>query len=227
MPSSSSYPHEYTQFIYDFIINMVYTKVIKSIHARKLDTPSEFMDTFIESAKTKALWNPIFIELHYPIKYYIEISNISASKINREHNIFVYSNPSTFQEYVDSMVNIDNTCSSDYIKFMRNMKDNVFHANLKTKWESDNTKYPLYNQIISNVMTHVFISCNRADLLDNTKYYDNNMPLFLNIIPFYEYMHTRNTGKSNANLEKTENMEEIEFDIIEKHTMNLVYAYIK
>jgi hypothetical protein len=109
------------------------------------------------------------------------------------------------------------------------MKNQTFQDNLKLKWKTENKKSALYNKIIDNVMNHVFLSCNRFDLIQNKSYVDNEMPLFLNIIPFYEYVNIRNTSKSTPNLEKqeNENLKEIEFYNLETRTLNMIYDYVK
>ena len=223
--STSLYTPEYIQFIYDFIVNLVYTKVVKSLNLNHNNTSEPLINSFIENANTKALWNPIFIELYYPIKYYIEISEISNIYIPEESNPTIYPKYNTFQEYVDYMINLNNTCGLDYSKFIQNMKDNEFQSKLKLKWQSDIKKNALYNKIINDVKTHVFMACNRTDLIKHIRFSDNKMPLFLNIIPFYEYMNIRNA--KSPDLEKIKEMIELEFEHVEKYTLNLIYDYIK
>jgi hypothetical protein len=193
----------------------------------------EFINKFIEQSATKELWNPIFAELYYPIKYYIEISNM-PDITDTYDPLFDNTNPiytihTTFQSYIDHSINLNTTCGWDYTKFIENMKNQTFQDNLKLKWKTENKKSALYNKIINNVMNHVFLSCNRFDLIQNKSYVDNEMPLFLNIIPFYEYVNIRNTSKSTPNLEKqeNENLKEIEFDNLETRTLNMIYDYVK
>ena len=49
------------------------------------------------------------------------------------------------------------------------------------------------------------------------------MPLFLNIIPFYEYVNVRNTNKKDSNLE----IPELEFEYLETRALNMIYEYVK
>jgi hypothetical protein len=135
----------------------------------------------------------------------------------------LYTIYTTFQSFVDHLVNLNNTCASDYSKFIENMKDDTFQDYLKLKWKMENKKNALYNKIISHVMNYVFLSCNRFDLIENKSYYDNGMPLFLNIIPFYEYVNVKNTNKKDSNLE----IPELEFEYLETSALNIIYEYVK
>lgn len=228
---NQSYPNTYIHFLYEFIINAVYTKVVRSINLHKQVKPDEFISKFIEQSATKELWSPIFIELHYVIKYYINVSNMpeiteayqAQSKDDPITPSTLYTIYTTFQSFVDHMVNLNNTCESDYSKFIENMKDDTFQDYLKLKWKMENKKSALYNKIISHVMNYVFLSCNRFDLIENKSYYDNGMPLFLNIIPFYEYVNVRNTNKKDSNLE----IPELEFEYLETSALNMIYEYVK
>lgn len=234
---NQSYPNEYIHFLYEFMINAVYTKAVRSINLHKKLKPDEFINKFIELSATKELWDPIFTQLHYIIKYYINVSNMpeiteayeAQSKYDPITPSTLYTIYTSFQTYVDYMVNLNNTCGWDYSKFIENMKDKTFEQNLKTKWKLENKQNALYNKIITHVMNHVFLSCNRFDLIENKSYYDNGMPLFLNIIPFYEYVNVRNASKYDTNLEKSENkpLNEIEFENLETSALNMIYDYVK
>lgn len=234
MNQTQIYPNEYIHFLYDFIVNLAYTKVIKSINAYQQTQPNEFVTKFIQQSTSRELWNPIFEELYYPIKYYLEISNIpdvteSYDPQYGEHTYLpIYILYPTFQTYVDHMVNLNNTCGWDYRKFIENMNDETFRNNLKLKWKIENKKNVLYNKIINNVANHIFLSCNRFDLIKNKSYYDNQTLLFLNIIPFYEYVNIRNTSKKDRDLEKPEheNLKETEFNNLETRTLNMIYEYV-
>jgi len=173
--------------------------------------PNEDFVYYLETYKTdETLWKKIMNEIHIPIKYLTHLYKTTEYGIPI-HGINVFQQ-TTFQEYIDSIINLQSLGSYDYQKFIQSMQDEGFKNNMIKKYN-----HAMYMNIVKNYIIYVvqlYLSRNNEISTIFTDEECAEMDLSINIIPYIEYLSSKQMtiGDINDTNDTNELCEPIEFD---------------
>jgi hypothetical protein len=129
---------------------------------------------------SKEKWNPIFDNLKYQIRYYLDI----RQDISYDREITVYPSE-TFDQYISDRVNIIKLGPYDYMEFYKNMQNDEFAKSIKKAYKKGEKLKNIKNELIYEslvMMNHPLINT----IQQNTRIEE---PIeTINAIPFYEYV---------------------------------------
>lgn len=179
------YTQDFIDMIHDFIVMKAYFYMYDKKDTHKKD---------IDSMET---WTTFFKENNVLLLYYYEITHSNHSSTYITQPIYTKN---TFQEYVDSIANINTLGPYDYMEFCKKMKeDSEYKETLQKKYVKYENLKTIKNEIIDKVRN---IHCSIESM---------------NIIPYYEYI-----SKYQINVEQKPdyaNFRNNKFDFCEIYTL--------
>jgi hypothetical protein len=129
---------------------------------------------------SKEKWNPIFDNLKYQIRYYLDI----RQDISYDREITVYPSE-TFDQYISDRVNIIKLGPYDYMEFYKNMQNDEFAKSIKKAYKKGEKLKNIKNELIYEslvMMNHPVINTIQQNIRIEE-------PIeTINAIPFYEYV---------------------------------------
>jgi len=129
---------------------------------------------------SKEKWNPIFDNLKYQIRYYLDI----RQDISYDREITVYPSE-TFDQYISDRVNIMKLGPYDYMEFYKNMQNDEFAKSIKKAYKKGEKLKNIKNELIYEslvMMNHPVINTMQQKIRIEE-------PIeTINAIPFYEYV---------------------------------------
>ena len=148
---------EWSDLIKSYIVytlhNLLKTQCdIQNLHETKIDI---------------GIWNHIFNQIKYPFLYYSGLpSNDSQNALSDtlSDTVNVYP-PKTFQEFVDSIANLQKMGPYDYMKFCENMNQSDFKKTIFNKYE----KMEKINKIKNNMIHELLYSKDPTPVLNITE----------------------------------------------------------
>jgi len=220
---------QFVKTIHDYIslrAYVLYNKKINDITSSVTIRSSyshELNSNILEHINDESVWNEIFKELFYEMKYY-KILWDEIDENTEDQHPFVYL-PQTFQEYVDSIANIFTLGAYDYTEFCKCMKDPKFKKTFEKKYVFGEKMKQLKNSIIHTVRSVLDIDDIEMSNIDEYAEIPYNEPLILNLVPYFEYISKYNIEFTDKKPTKKdaeflgENMEDNNALFYEKYTL--------
>jgi len=201
--------NEYINFIRTFLVTQCYQEYYRIVfNAEKED------DNYglLEQKNDPAVWNQIMLKMETILQYYLELTETKEWYVQyRGANVFPKQ---TFQEYIDSVVNLKTMGGYDYHQFILHMQDPEFKTKMIEKYNRQQLLHTLQNNVIYMVNLYLIDYTRSA----NTYYFseeeleDRNM--YLDLTPYYLYLHTNKPEPGNMTEQKQAMLEEKTLDII-------------
>lgn len=190
----TEYSEEYIHFIKTFIANQCYIQYcVLSVQ---------------EDQAEDTIWKKIMEELNIPIQYLVSL----YKKIDYElplHGVQIFQQK-TFQEYIDSIVNLK---YDDYKQFIKSMNDENFKNNMVEKYKNEMYKNSVKNYLI--YVIQLYLSKYNYNRTIFTEEECNEMDISLNIIPYLEYIESlRHKPSEHKNTMEEEHAEFLENETI-------------
>lgn len=167
----------------------------------------------LEQKNDPMIWNQIMVKMETILQYYLELTETKEwfIKYHRGANVF---QKQTFQEYIDSIVNMKTMGGYDYQQFILHMQDPEFKAKMIKKYNRQQLLHTLQNNVIYMVQLYLI------DYTRNTNTYyfseeelaDRNM--YLDLTPYYLYLHENKPDPQNMTEQTQAMLEEKSLNII-------------
>ena len=227
---------QYILFIRQYIIQKMYNEFENQFDEKYTQNHTYHMIKHIKKPQIE-FWNKIFNTFYIPIQYYYllckniinkypeqyyNVKDFLLSIENIEYSPILYEEQ-CFQDYVDTLINVEKINMVDYNEFISSMKNEDYRNKIKQKYEKTQEE-----NIIKNYFANVVIK--------NIRYYrfcDTNCQpsdLYLNMVPFYEYISPRNRieiqNKDKELIYNDEDMSQNRFDYLEEITISEIENYI-
>ena len=189
--SQQKYNEEYVKFIKTFIANNCFTKycsVVSEIEGEEL-----YRTKLMEYKNDEEIWNKIMNEMHTPLKYLTSLYRRTKYGIPI-HNINIYKQQ-TFQEYIDSIISLKTVGSYDYQRFIKSMQDENFKNKMVDKYNEQIYTNIIKNYIIYIIQLYLSRKIDSSPMFTDEEYYE--MDISIDIIPYIEFLSSRNLGISN------------------------------
>jgi hypothetical protein len=201
--------NDYINFIRTFLVTQCYQEYYRMVfNAEKED------DNYglLEQKNDPLVWNQIMLKMKTILQYYLELTETKEWHVQySQANVFPKQ---TFQEYIDSIVNLKTMGSYDYQQFILHMQNPDFKAKMIKKYNRQQLLHALQNNVIYMVQLYL-IDYTRSV---NTYYFseeelaDRNM--YLDLTPYYLYLHAKKPEPGNMTEQKQAMLEEKTLDII-------------
>lgn len=210
------------------------------LHEEKMvpETNSEaptYSSLIIEKRNDKNIWDKIFDRNHITYKYYTKLCeyHINTEEPKEKPNYTsqkqanVYSQK-TFQEFIDSHVNLRTVGSYNYQEFIKNMKDENFKKNMGKKYENYLTEIFIKNHIVYVVQLQLYdkMGVSKYHTSEEREELDNS----LNLIPYFEYLSANNwitiEDIKYDTMKDSVNMTDSYIRILESETLRLIHKFI-
>jgi hypothetical protein len=156
------------------------------------------------------IWNKVFGKLDLVLKYYVHLLTNYKGVLDIEPKMPVYLQGQmmttyvaiSFQEYIDSMINIQTIGAMDYQIFMKNMEIPEFKEKMVVKYTTDSIYKMVKNHFIYIVNLHIIKQLTRFENLISYSE-EEDMDMMMNAIPYFNLLS-----------EKMYSIEDIEDDVI-------------
>lgn len=166
--------------------------------------------TRIAHVHNEVVWNTVFCKLAPILEYYIDLLGNLGEKgecsIAFEHSIQIY-NDETFQEHIDSTLNMTTLGAYDYNRFIINMKNDGFRQNMFAKFENKMALRRLKNHLV--YITRLYLQKELYDIPFMTKTESLYLDNILDATSYFNYLATRESTdceKENRVLEIIDRM---------------------
>uniref|UniRef100_A0A6C0H3T2 Uncharacterized protein n=1 Tax=viral metagenome TaxID=1070528 RepID=A0A6C0H3T2_9ZZZZ len=160
---------------------------------------------FQDKIHDRVIWNTVFQKLEPVLYYYLYRLLLSHSvSISFTHMIQIYDEQ-TFQDFVDSRMNMQCCGAHEYQQFIQNMKDETFKKNMYSKFENEMALRRLKNHLVYIIL--VYLKKNKDTFMTDTEmeYIDTVM----DVTAYFEYVSNHmniRTEKENKVLEFIDRM---------------------
>jgi len=177
---------EYIHFIKTFLINSCYIHYCNEIN--KLTDPVNDVlgSNLLYYKNDKTIWDTVFSTTNTKdlLKYYIQLSdNMEKYDQNRLSNVYQQT---SFQEYIDSMVNFQEIGYREYQKFIRSMQDIKFKNNMFNKYQKNSDMKIVKNHIVYIIQLHLSKKLNFIGIFSQQE--ENDMDIMIDAIPYFNYI---------------------------------------
>jgi hypothetical protein len=208
----------YKTFLKNFLVNSCYMEFTKQVYEDEAD---QYKESIIKRKDDKEIWDKVFNKLHDPFHYLlITLSDEEKSALRQKKVVYEQK---TFQEFIDSQVDIKKIGVYDYQRFIKMMEDEGFKNNMVEKYDKEMIKYKLKNELIYLVQLHL---CKQQGI---SKYFTEeemeDTDIMLDVVPFYEYLGTK--GLLMDDIKPINYNTKIDIDsVLQKYEMN-TFAMVK
>lgn len=171
-------------FIKRYLVTHCYSEYCRKIYSYPEEAVGH-MENLIKYKDEEEVWNEIFQKQHIIMKYYMKLLEHYPENQPHMKQASVYLQE-TFQEFVDTQINIKTIGPYDYQQFIKSMKDESFREKVFEKYEKSDNERRVKNNIIYIVQLYL-------NEKTNTSYYftdeeRNEMDLILDILPYLQYI---------------------------------------
>ena len=200
---------DYDKFIRNFLVSHCYMEYCKlcvcyqqkkdvyvSLSCRGEDTSTSDIITkqeYIGDIHDKVIWNTVFRKLEPVLFYYLDRLLLFShfDSMSFTHMIQVYEEQ-TFQDFVDSKMNMQCCGTHEYQKFIQNMKDENFKKNMYNKFENEMALRRLKNHLVYIIL--VYLKKNKDTLMTDmeTEYIDTVMDATV----YFDYVSNHKNNRS-------------------------------
>lgn len=208
----------YKIFLKNFLVNSCYMEFTKQVYEDEAD---QYKASILNKKDDKETWDKVFNKLHDPFHYLlITLSDEEKSALRQKKLVYEQK---TFQEFIDSQVDIKKIGVYDYQRFIKMMEDEGFKNNMVEKYDKEMIKYKLKNELIYLVQLHL---CKQQRI---SKYFTEeemeDTDIMLDMVPFYEYLGTKGLLMDDIKPIKYDTKIDID-SVVEKYEMN-TFAMVK
>lgn len=228
---------QYILFIRQFIIQSMYNEFEKKFNEENYYHHTTYHLIKHTKNPKRVFWNKIFNTFYIPIQYYYllckniinkypeqyyNLKDFLLSIEDIEYSPILYGEQ-CFQEYVDTVINVEKINMVDYNEFINSMKNEDYRNKIKQKYEKNHEE-----NIIKNYFAIVVIN--------NIKYYRLSVTscqpseLYLDMVPFYEYISPLKRieikNKDKELIYNDEDVSQNRFDYLEEITITEIEKYI-
>jgi hypothetical protein len=207
-------------------------KYHKTVYQNIVEPTEQYQLNIITNQDDIAIWDDIFRASYTTLNYFIKLNmhltpqnqpvqwegndERYESELSLSQLADVYKTK-TFQDYVDSMINIQTIGSADYQTFVVSMENPNFRYKLVNKYHSYVREQQIKNHLIYIIQSHIN---HRIDLMDKN--------IVLDIIPYFEYLGMNGLSLDNVDDYSEDNQhnyvepEDIRVHILERETLRII-----
>jgi len=202
------YTPEYVHFIKTILVNNCYMEYCNQVYEKSCLFTKDDYKTMLESnTSNKDIWEKVFNKNHDLVQYYLHLTTNFQNILNETHTEKIIYNQTqlsdvykqtSFQEYIDKVLDSETQYESECQKFTNSMKNKNFKDRMVEIYQTESQKNTLKNHLVYVIKLHISNQLGKSKYLTNEEQKD--IDVMINAVPYFEYLSYNNWTIEDINL---------------------------